>query len=205
MSTATEKSTGRLLLASASPRRKELLGRLGLEFEIKPVDLDESRRRGEAGADYVQRLAADKARAAIEMGATGTVIASDTAVEVDGDVLGKPADEADALRMLAQLSGRTHEVLTAVAVHDTARETLALNRSSVTFRTLSREEMVDYWHSGEPCDKAGAYAIQGLGAVFVAELHGSYSGVMGLPLFETANLLREFGYRIPGHAKRNTD
>jgi septum formation protein len=201
-----QEPAGCLVLASASPRRRELLARLGLKFEVRAVDLDESRRPGEDGAVYVLRLAAEKSLAAMSgLTGPGTVLAADTAVEVDGAILGKPVDRDDAMQMLEQLSGRTHEVLTAVAVRDESREAVGLNRSSVTFRKISRDEMVDYWHSGEPRDKAGAYAIQGLGAVFVENLHGSYSGVMGLPLFETANLLSEFGYRFPGNAKRNTD
>jgi septum formation protein len=198
---------GPIYLASASPRRRELLTQIGFEFEVVPVDLDESRRPGEAGDEYVLRLAAEKSRAAASGPArTGTVIAADTAVRIDDQILGKPADRDDALRMLAQLSGRTHEVFTAVSVRVGSREAAELSRSAVTFRAISRAEMDDYWQSGEPRGKAGAYAIQGLGAVFVEALRGSYSGVMGLPLFETANLLIGFGYRIPGnHAKRNTD
>ena len=185
-------------LASASPRRSELLDQLGLRCDVHPADIDESQRPGEEPAAYVERLALEKAQASLaSMSAPrAPVLAADTTVVIDGGILGKPRDQDDAIRMLAQLSGRRHEVLTAVAVVDTSRAETALSRSSVTFRPIEPAEMEAYWHSGEPVDKAGAYAIQGLGAVFVEELRGSYSGVMGLPLFETARILSTFGYRL---------
>ena len=184
-----------LVLASASPRRRELLAQIGVPHRVLAVDLDESRLPGEAVADFVQRLARDKALAAwhaLPAVERGAVLGADTLVVLDGEPLGKPADREEALAMLARLSGRDHEVLTAVALVDPAPR-LRLSRSRVTFRATTAAERVAYWNSGEPADKAGAYGIQGLGAIFVAHLEGSYSGVMGLPLFETAGLLAEAG------------
>jgi septum formation protein len=187
-----------LHLASASPRRSELLRQLGLSFDIKPVHIDETPRDGEMPVAYVQRLAREKAHAAWEMleSPDAPVLAADTAVVLDGLILGKPTDAADAARMLRALSGRRHEVLTAIALLDAAREELAVSRTGVSFRSLRPAEIAGYWRTGEPAGKAGGYAIQGLGAVFVDEIHGSYSGVVGLPLFETAQLLARFGYRL---------
>ncbi len=186
-------------LASASPRRRELLTQIGLRWEQLPVSLDERRRPDEAPADYVRRLALAKAGAArVAASASGLapVVAADTAVVVDEQVLGKPGGEADCARMLGLLSGRVHQVLTAVAVVSRRGETVALSCSEVVFREISEAEMAAYWRTGEPVDKAGSYAIQGVGAIFVREIRGSYSGVMGLPLFETAALLREHGVAL---------
>jgi septum formation protein len=185
-------------LASASPRRRELLDQLGLRFDVLPADIDESVRPGEEAAEYVQRLAGEKSHAAWSAlpRAGPAVLAADTVVCVDREILGKPADEADAIRMLTLLSGRAHSVLTAVSVRNDSREVVDLSRSTVRFRAISADQIEDYWRSGEPEGKAGAYAIQGLGAVFIEELHGSYSGVMGLPLYETARILNYFGYRF---------
>ncbi len=187
-----------LHLASASPRRSELLRQLGLSFDIKPAHIDETPRDGETPVAYVQRLAREKARAAWEMleSPDAPVLAADTAVVLDGLILGKPTDAADAAQMLGALSGRRHEVLTAIALLDAAREEVAVSRTGVSFRSLRPAEIAGYWRTGEPAGKAGGYAIQGLGAVFVDEIHGSYSGVVGLPLFETAQLLARFGYRL---------
>jgi len=184
----------RLVLASASPRRRALLAQIGVPHEVLPQDIDESRRDGETPASYVRRMADEKAAAALTAldDAGATVLASDTAVVIGETVLGKPADEADAVAMLGSLSGRRHEVLTAVTVASGARREQRTSRSSVRFRAIPPEEAARYWRTGEPAGKAGAYAIQGLGAVFVAELDGSYSGVMGLPLYETAALLALF-------------
>lgn len=187
-----------LILASASPRRRELLGQLGLGFRVQPVAVDESPRAGERAREVAERLAREKlavASAALGRGAA-VVVCADTVVTLDAEIFGKPCDAADAARMLRGLSGRVHVVYTAIAVGDGERQAAALSRSEVLFRTLSDDEIEAYWRSGEPRDKAGAYAIQGLGAIFVAELRGSYSGVMGLPLFETARLLEGFGYPI---------
>lgn len=187
-----------LYLASASPRRSELLTQLGVRFEIYPVHLDESTKSGETGAAYVSRLAVQKARQAwTSLGtAAALVLAADTAVVVDEQIFGKPSDQDDAVRMLTALSGQEHEVFTAVSAFDGARKGSRLSRTRVRFQSMSKAQIVRYWQSGEPAGKAGAYAIQGLGAVLIEEIHGSYSGVMGLPLFETARLLTDFGFRF---------
>lgn len=183
-----------LFLASASPRRRELLDQIGVQFECFPVDIDESLRPGEPAADYVVRLALTKAqRAAAELPRSAVVLGADTVVVCDGEVFGKPRDAADGYRMLRALSGRTHQVMTAVAVGRTGDWRHRLVSTEVTFRTLDEAECARYWDSGEPLDKAGGYAIQGFGAVFVAKMSGSYSAVVGLPLMETAALLREAG------------
>ena len=191
-------------LASSSPRRRELLIQLGLQFVVISQDVPEHRLPGESPEDYVQRLALEKARAGFGHLADDIlrpVLGADTTVVVDDDILGKPSDKAAALAMLARLSGRSHRVLSAVAVvgRDNLgqnRETVCTSESRVTFRVITDEEREAYWVSGEPADKAGAYAIQGLAAVFIERLEGSYSGVMGLPLFETSKLLGEFGIHV---------
>lgn len=181
-------------LASGSPRRRELLAQLGIACEVLRVAVDETPHPGEKAADLVCRLAAAKARAGLELPRTrnSPVVAADTAVVLGTQLFGKPADEADAVRMLTRLGGRTHEVWTAVAIVDARRERVELSRSEVSFRTIDVEEAAAYWRTGEPVDKAGGYGIQGLGALFISALKGSYSGVMGLPLFETARLLESF-------------
>jgi len=182
-------------LASASPRRRQLLSQIGVRFQVLNVDVDESIAPGEAPEGYVMRLAEAKALAGRASGLAprAPVLGADTAVVAGGAILGKPADCADAERMLRLLSASTHEVLTAVvlAVDDGVQS--RLSRSEVTFREVTRQEARDYWNTGESRDKAGAYAIQGYGAVFVRALRGSYSGVMGLPLYETAQMLRSAG------------
>jgi septum formation protein len=184
-------------LASSSPRRRQLLAQIGVPFQVLEVEVDESIAPTEAPVAYVLRLAQAKAGAglgrSIAAGAARPVLAADTAVVIDGEILGKPRDQADARRMLRLLSGRTHEVLTAVALATVRRVASCVSRSEVRFREIAQAEALEYWNSGEPKDKAGAYAIQGLGAVFVADLRGSYSGVMGLPLYETAGFLRSAG------------
>jgi septum formation protein len=185
-------------LASASPRRRALLSQIGVSFQLLSVDVDESVAPAEAPFAYVSRLAEAKADAGRRRSLAGgsparPVLAADTAVVIDGEILGKPVDCDDELRMLRLLSGRTHEVLTAVALATTNELASVVSRSEVRFRAVSALEARDYWNTGEPRDKAGGYAIQGHGAVFVADLHGSYSGVMGLPLYETAELLRRAG------------
>jgi len=177
-------------LASVSPRRQELLNQIGVSHVVVGAHIDESVLPGESPHDYVQRMARSKALAVWQERSALPVLAADTTVVLDGLTLGKPSDREDALRMLARLSGRTHEVLTAVALATHSGIALRVSVSSVRFRTLSAEECAAYWESGEPRDKAGAYAIQGRAAVFVESLQGSYSGVMGLPLFETVELLR---------------
>lgn len=189
-------SRPRLYLASASPRRRELLSQLKLEVLLLPQQVDETPRAGEAPDDCALRLATDKARAAlVDPGYDPDlpVLAADTVVVCDGRLLGKPRGLEDAAGMLHLLSGRQHQVLTAVAIADRQRlETFCVS-TSVSFRQLGDEEILAYWHSGEPQDKAGAYAIQGLGAMFVSRIEGSYSNVVGLPLYETVRLLASFG------------
>jgi septum formation protein len=183
-----------LTLASASPRRSQLLDQVGVPHAVRPADVDESRRAGETPREYALRVAIDKAEAGWRAaGGRGAVLAADTAVALGDELYAKPADRADCLRILGALSGRTHEVLTAVALRHAGGLSTALQVSCVTFRALSVEECELYWATGEPAGKAGAYAIQGLGAVFVTRLEGSYSGVMGLPLAETAALLADAG------------
>jgi septum formation protein len=189
-------STDFVYLASGSPRRRELLQQIGVSFRVLGAAVDEAVLPGESPAVYVARLAAAKAGCGWESrrdAAEVPVLAADTAVVLDGKILGKPVDRRDAEGMLRQLSGRTHEVLTAVALRTASGLQAALSRSEVTFRAISAGEAQAYWDSGEPRDKAGAYAIQGRAAVFVAALRGSFSGVMGLPLFETAALLSAAG------------
>ena len=185
-------------LASASPRRRELLQQIGVPFRVVGTAVDEAVRLGEAPPAYVTRLAAAKAEAGWKGSrdaADAPVLAADTAVVLDERILGKPADREDAEGMLRQLSGRTHEVLTAVALRTANGLQSRISRSEVTFRSIAAGEARAYWETGEPADKAGAYAIQGRAAVFIADLRGSYSGVMGLPLFETAELLGRAGVR----------
>ena len=187
-----------IYLASGSPRRRELLQQIGVPFKVIRADLDETVGRGEAPLAYVSRLAAAKAETGRQTAealvlAEAPVLAADTAVVLDGKILGKPKDMDDAMRMLSELSGRTHEVLTAVALRASQGCQVKVSRSSVTFRLIDAREARRYCDTGEPSDKAGAYAIQGYAAVFVADLKGSYSGVMGLPLFETAQLLEAAG------------
>ena len=185
-----------IVLASASARRSLLLTQIGVRHRAIAADVDETQHPGEPPEHYVVRLAEDKARAVVR-GAGGAparpVLAADTTVHLDGRVFGKPAGEADCIAMLTALGGRRHAVLTALALWCEGRLRQALSTSHVTFRHIGAEESRRYWASGEPQGKAGAYAIQGLGAVFVERLEGSFSGVMGLPLFETAALLDAAG------------
>lgn len=190
-----------LYLASKSPRRHELLGRLlsgqpGAEFGVLDIDIPEHPQPGEPAEDYVRRVAREKAGAGLlrVMGnPAALVLGSDTEVVLEGEVFGKPADDADAAAMLRRLSGRTHQVLSSVWVVSPSRELQALSTSEVTFAELTTAQIDAYVASGEPRGRAGAYAIQGLAEAFTTRLSGSYSGVMGLPLYETATLLREFG------------
>ena len=191
-------ATDFVYLASASPRRRQLLSQIGVHFQVLNVDIDESIAAGEAPERYVLRLAEAKAVAGLARRAAARrpqapVLGADTAVVAAGAILGKPADRADAERMLGLLSAGTHEVFTAVALAIDGGIMSRLSRSEVTFRDITRAEARDYWNTGESRDKAGGYAIQGYGAVFVSALRGSYSGVMGLPLYETAQMLRSAG------------
>ena len=186
-------SPGYIYLASASPRRQELLRQIGVPFRVLTSSVDESVRADETAIAYVARLAAQKAEAGWRLAHDAPVLAADTTVTLEGKILGKPAGREEAAQMLEQLSGRTHQVLTAVALRAAAGLAARLSHNWVTFRRIETAEARAYWDTGEPRDKAGAYAIQGAAAVFVTDLRGSYSGVMGLPLFETAELLRAAG------------
>lgn len=184
-----------LYLASGSPRRRELLTQIGVPFRRHVLPIDETALPGEAPAAYVERLALGKAQVVLEdlgQAAGIVVLGADTTVVLDGQILGKPADRDQGLAMLRALSGRSHQVLTAVALVSPERQRVCVVESEVSFRLLGEAELAAYWASGEPLDKAGGYAIQGLGGVFVRQLQGSYSAVVGLPLCETAELLSEF-------------
>ena len=187
-----------IILASASSRRQELLTQIGVRFTVRSQYIDESIRIGELANDYVSRMAQEKANSALSAlcvtkdSSDTLVLAADTSVVCDATVLGKPLDETEAVDMLQRLSGREHRVLSAVTLSTQDKQRTVLSESRVRFREISTEEAQQYYRSGEPLGKAGAYAIQGYAAVFVEQLFGSYSGVMGLPLFETAQLLAEF-------------
>lgn len=187
-----------LYLASGSPRRQELLHQLGVAFDVQVADVTEEALAGEAADVFVTRLALEKAQAiwqglAQEM--RRPVLGADTAVVIDGHILGKPRDRAHGMEMLRMLSGRSHRVVTGIALV-AAQSSVCVNVSEVRFRKLDDAEIARYWDTGEPADKAGGYAIQGYAAAFIEHLQGSYSGVMGLPLFETARLLHEFNIPI---------
>lgn len=190
----------KLHLASSSPRRSQILEQMGLEFTAAGVDIDERQRPGETADIMVVRLAVEKACAVAPEPGT-VVLGADTAVVLDGEVFGKPADQADALRMLAMLSGRRHQVMTGVAVRSGSVAKSLLAVTDVAFREIGPDEALEYWHSGEPRGKAGAYAIQGLGGAFVVSIAGSYTGVVGLPVYETAELLRSAGIEPPAELK----
>ncbi|MBT8078727.1 MAG: septum formation inhibitor Maf [Gammaproteobacteria bacterium] len=195
-----------LHLASSSARRRDILEALGLAFSWAGVDLDETPLDGESALELAQRLAAAKAGAArASMPETTPILAADTVVVAGDEVLGKPRDRDDALAMLRLLSDGVHEVITAIAVESDGRLLEDASRTEVRFRAISGGEASAYWDSGEPHGKAGAYAIQGLGGVFVESIAGSYSGVVGLPVFETAALLRRIGIQTLASAvKRET-
>ena len=184
-----------LYLASGSPRRAALLQQIGVAFEVLSVEVDEAMVGTEAPGDYALRLAMEKARAgwrALPAGRQRPVLGADTIVIAGDQIMGKPSDRQQAIAMLRALSGTTHQVITAVALAG-EQEDACSQCSHVTFRTLTLRECEAYWDTGEPRDKAGAYAIQGLAAMFIMRLDGSYSGVMGLPLYETTELLKTFG------------
>ena len=190
-----------VLLASASPRRSELLRQVGIAHAVRPVGIDESVRAGEAPSAYVLRLAEEKAAALWrELGPAQRrpVLAADTTVALEGEIFGKPGSLDEARVMLGRLSGRTHEVHTAVAVLHAGGAAARLSSSTVTFRELARAEIDWYWHTGEPADKAGGYAVQGRAAAFISHIAGSYSGIMGLPLYETWELLAPVLGLTPG-------
>lgn len=191
-------SNSLIYLASASPRRSALLDQIGVSHRVQAVDVDETALGGEPPDEYVRRLAVVKAETLWQKLAAGQrqpVLGADTAVVLDDEILGKPRDERDCQRMLKLLSARTHQVFTAVALRASDGCQSRVNVSEVTFRTLADEEIHRYWRSGEPADKAGAYAVQGRAALFIERIAGSYSGIMGLPLFETGELLAAVGAR----------
>ena len=202
--------TPRIYLASKSPRRRELLRQIGVHFDVltfrsgtrgEDADVDETPLPGEAVERYVERLALSKAEAGIRRTQwrkllLQPVLAADTALELDGDIIGKPTDMADAHAILRRLSGRRHRVLSALALSDGRRIRSKVSINEVKFRELSELEIRRYVASGEPMDKAGAYGIQGKAAIFIEDIRGSYSAIMGLPLFETAQLLDTFGYPL---------
>lgn len=181
-----------LVLASGSPRRKELLSHLGYDFSIICTDVEEQQSNDESAKQYVARLSQDKALAGVALAPDSVVVGSDTIVVVDGIVLEKPADLSHAKQMLMQLSDRSHQVMTAVTVANKEKKKTVVVTTDVWFKRLSEEEIEQYWHTGEPCDKAGSYGIQGIGGRFVTRIEGSYHAVVGLPLFETDQLLHEF-------------
>jgi septum formation protein len=185
----------KLHLASQSPRRQDILRSLGLSFTAAGVDVDEQRLQGELPEAMVLRLSRAKAMAA-DVDPSRIVVGADTLVVLEEVVFGKPKDREECLQMLASLSGRTHRVMTGVAVLASAEVQTVVSITEVKFREISPDETLAYWQSGEPCDKAGAYAIQGRGGIFVEAISGSYSGVVGLPIFETSQLLRNAGLRV---------
>lgn len=193
---ARRQALPRLCLASSSPRRAALLRQLGVAFDSCHPQVDECRLPAEPARRYVRRVALAKAAAGAAQAGGVPVLAADTTVVLDGAVLGKPADASAGVAMLARLSGRAHHVLTALVVRKAQQVHCALSCSRVTFRDITPSEAAAYWRTGEPADKAGGYAIQGLGAIFVRELRGSYSGVMGLPLYETMRLLERLDERF---------
>ncbi|MFD2190231.1 Maf family protein [Pistricoccus aurantiacus] len=186
-----------LCLASASPRRRELLASIGVDVDVQPVDIDEAPLQNEAPRDYVCRLARKKAQAGADLIASRLpVLGSDTVVVRDDEILGKPRDQRHAAAMLRNLSGRAHEVLTAVAVTGPAGLLETCVTTRVSMREITEQEIQAYWMTGEPADKAGGYAIQGFAAIFIERIEGSYSAVVGLPLFDTAQLLQRQGVAL---------
>ena len=185
-----------LYLASASPRRRELLQQIGVRLRLLPVEVPEHPERDEAPGVFVKRVALAKARAGVatlQADDAHAVLGADTAVVVDGEIFGKPRDKAHGVQMLTRLAGKTHQVMSAVALMTQELKVVRLRITEVTFSDLSSEQIEAYWESGECHDKAGAYAIQGRAAVFIKDIKGSYSAVMGLPLYETAAILHQFG------------
>jgi septum formation protein len=199
----------RIYLASRSPRRRELLAQVGVRFDLllfrvpprDDAEVSEDWQPGEAPEAYVQRVARAKAEFGADLIARRAIVArpvlaADTTLDLDGEIIGKPRDEADAIAILTRLSGRSHRVLTAIAMAQGERIEQRLSVSTVRFRPVGADEIKRYVQSGEPMDKAGAYGIQGRAALFIEEIHGSHSGIVGLPLCETALLLRDFGYPL---------
>lgn len=185
-----------LLLASGSPRRRELLDQIGVRYRVVEVNIPETPQPEEKPEEYAIRLAESKARAGADVEASCPALGADTIVVINNTILEKPRDRKHAADMLARLSGGTHQVMTAVSVCHGERCKTLLNITEVDFRSISSEEIEQYWQTGEPRDKAGAYGIQGLAGVFVSQIRGSYSSVVGLPLYETQLLLREFSVPV---------
>lgn len=191
-------STVTVYLASASPRRQALLQQAGIRFQVILPDVEEVVRPGESAEDFVMRVAQDKARAGRvlvtkEGRPSAPVLAADTCIVLDNEIIGKPADREEGIRILTRLAGRSHQVLTAAVLMEEGKCQQALSRSRVVFGLLSEKEIEDYWESGEPVDKAGGYAIQGKAAVFIEHIEGSYTGIVGLPLFEVVNMIKKSG------------
>ena len=182
-----------LILASASPRRVDILNQIGVRFSVAPADINESQLINESSAEFVCRLASQKAKTGYnsQIGSQ-SVLGADTLVLCDEQIFGKPKDYSDSKRMLGQLSGRAHKVISAVAINNGVESVVLMSETSVIFRIISEQEFLNYWSTGEPVGKAGSYAIQGLGSIFVESIQGSYSGVVGLPIAETCRLLRHF-------------
>jgi septum formation protein len=188
-----------IYLASKSPRRQELLKQIGIEFKLVNADIDETPLDNELALDYVNRIAVEKALFAASNYPDKPLLAADTTVVCKNAILGKPRDQAHYQEMMTCLSGNSHQVITAVAItQGSDRDTIAttVSTSEVNFRELMPSEIEAYWQTGEPIDKAGGYAIQGMAAAFISNIHGSYSGIMGLPLFETAELLKKFAIKV---------
>lgn len=184
------------VLASASPRRRELLSGIGLAFDIDKPDIEESPFRGETASDYVRRLAGEKARTVLQRQSNRLILAADTTVVIDGDILEKPNSKDEGVEMLQRLSGTRHQVMTGVSIINDDRESSFVSTSYVIFRALAEDEILWYWNTGEPRDKAGGYGLQGAGGAFIEAINGSYSNVIGLPLAETVSSLRSFGVKV---------
>ena len=193
MASLASQNIFQITLASASPRRAELLDQIQIKYKLLPVNIDESRHADEQPKEFVRRLALEKAQAGYKKYPHQPALGSDTIVVTEGQILGKPENQKQACNMLQLLSGRTHFVMTAVALCNNEIEKCEINISEVDFIELNNQQIESYWLTGEPIDKAGGYAIQGLAAQFIKNINGSYSGVMGLPLYETSQLLKQFG------------
>jgi len=185
-----------LILASSSPRRRELLDQIQVSYKALPVNIDESHIPGESAEQYVKRLATEKAEAGYAKNPHCIVLGSDTIVIIGPTILGKPENKEHGIEMLSLLSGNTHQVITAVAVHSSDYKACVMSLSEVEFAKLTAQQIEAYWQTGEPEDKAGAYGVQGIAAQFIKRIVGSYSSIMGLPLFETAQLLEKSGIKL---------
>ena len=188
--------TSKIILASNSPRRAELLTQLGVNYQICAVDIDETPFKNESPLDYVQRVAAEKSATCLQLKNTQyPILAADTVVVLNNQIMGKPENQQHAAQMLRYLSAQTHQVYSAISFRG-KQHWQCVNITEVTFRSIQALEMAAYWNTGEPCDKAGGYAIQGMGSIFIESIKGSFSAVMGLPLFETAEILTKQGIKI---------